>query len=130
MSLRSFAIAAGTAIALTLPVQALAAYTTGTVNLRSGPGTGYGVIVTIPAGAPVGVQSCVPSWCQVSYAGFNGWMSAAFLGNEGGPAYVYPPDADAYPTALPPPYPYYPPYSYGGPSFGFYFGGPWHHHHW
>ena len=40
MSLRSLAIVAGSAIALTLPAEALAAYTTGSVNLRTGPGTG------------------------------------------------------------------------------------------
>jgi hypothetical protein len=131
MSLKSLAIIAGSAIALILPAEAFAAYTTGSVNLRTGPGTGYGIITTIPGGAAVGVGSCVPSWCQVNYAGFNGWVSTALLGDVGQPAYPPPPayvPPPAYAYAPPPVYPYYAPYYYG-PSFGFYFGGhPWHHH--
>src|SRR3954471_8811608 len=40
---------------------------TGDVNMRSGPGTGYSVITTIPAGAPLEIYGC-SSWCQVGYA--------------------------------------------------------------
>jgi len=137
MGLRSFAFAGGMAVALALPVQALAAYTTGSVNLRSGPGTGYGIVTTLPGGVAVGVGSCVPGWCQASYSGLNGWIAAAYLGGVGQPAYVAPP-VYAYPPPPPPAYPYYAPYygggyggygGYGGPTFGFYFGGG-HHHHW
>jgi len=132
MSLRSLAIVAGSAIALTLPAEALAAYTTGSVNLRTGPGTGYGIVTTIPGGVGVGVGSCMPSWCQVNYAGFSGWVATTYLANVGQPTYAPPPayGPPAYAYAPPPPvYPYDAPYYYGAPSFWFYFGGhPWHHH--
>ena len=133
MSVRSLAIIVGSAAALTLPAEAYAAYTTSSVNLRTGPGTGYGIVTTIPGGVGVGVGSCVPSWCQVNYAGFSGWVATTYLANVGQPSYApppaYPPPAYAYPPP-PPAYPYYTPYNYYGPSFGFYFGGHPGHHHW
>ena len=134
MSLRSLAIIAGSAIALSLPAEALAATTTSSVNLRSGPGTTYGIVTTIPGGVGVGVGNCVPNWCQVNYAGYSGWVATLYLANAGQPGYApppaYPPPAYDYPPP-PPVYPYYAPYYSYGPSFGFYFGGgghPWHHH--
>src|SRR6187455_746553 len=48
--------------------------TTGTVNLRSGPGTAYAVIGRIPAGAQVNIMSC-RRWCELSYAGEKGFVS-------------------------------------------------------
>jgi uncharacterized protein YraI len=51
---------------------------TGSVNLRTGPGTSYAVITTIPAGARVNVQGC-PSWCQVTYNGQSGWASSNYI---------------------------------------------------
>jgi SH3-like domain-containing protein len=126
MSHRVLAIAVCAAASLVLPAEALAAYTTTSVNLRAGPGTGYAPVATIPAGSPIGVGSCSPGWCQVSYAGLNGWVAAGYIAGQ--PVYAPPP---AYYPPPPPPayYPYYGPYFYG-PSFGFYFGGGhgWHHH--
>lgn len=52
--------------------------TTGNVNMRTGPGTQYGVITTIPAGAPVEVFGC-QSWCQVAYAGSEGYVSGNYI---------------------------------------------------
>ncbi len=137
MSLKSRAIIAASVVALALPAEALAAYTTSSVNLRTGPGTGYGIVTTIPGGVGVGMGSCVPGWCQVNYAGYSGWVATVYLGDAGqpayapAPAYAPPPAYEPAPAyAYPPPaYPYYSPYYYG-PSFGFYFGGghPWHHH--
>jgi uncharacterized protein YraI len=70
---------------------------TGDVNMRSGPGTNYAHITTIPAGAPVEVFSC-PSWCQVAYAGREGWVSSNYIAAGAGgavygraPAVVYQP---------------------------------------
>ena len=50
----------------------------GSVNLRTGPGTNYARIATIPAGARVNVLRC-PRWCEVVYAGRKGWASAAYI---------------------------------------------------
>ena len=69
---RSLAHLLGTVVALAVPAAAEAAYTATSVNLRSGPGTDYGVILTLPAGAHVNVHDCQPSWCSVTADGYNG----------------------------------------------------------
>ena len=68
------------AIAPTL-AQAANAFVTGNVNIRSGPGTQYGRLATIPAGAAVTIRGCLSgySWCDVRYAGRNGWVSSNYL---------------------------------------------------
>jgi uncharacterized protein YraI len=100
----------------------------GDLNLRSGPGTGYRVIDTMPAGSYVDVLGCTGSWCQVQFAGVTGYASASYLGGGGyaaAPVYAEPPI-------------YSGPY-YAGPAFGlgvgfwprWGWGGGWHHrwHH-
>jgi len=69
---------------------------TGNVNLRTGPGTGYARIATIPAGARVEILRC-PRWCEVVHAGRRGWVSASYIARGGprgpvprGPVRVYP----------------------------------------
>ncbi|MGN6307286.1 MAG: SH3 domain-containing protein [Mesorhizobium sp.] len=61
--------------------EAANAYATGNVNMRSGPGTGYARIATIPAGAAVTIRGCLSgySWCDVSFAGRRGWASSDYL---------------------------------------------------
>jgi uncharacterized protein YraI len=54
---------------------------TGSVNMRTGPGTAYPVITTIPAGAEVEVLGC-PTWCQVVYAGREGWASSNYIATD------------------------------------------------
>jgi hypothetical protein len=127
MSLRSLALAAG---ALLIAAPAYAAYTTGTVNLRTGPGTGYPVVATAAPGQWIGVRDCTPNWCHVNFSGVQGWMSANFIGF----------DQDRYVEEAPPPpppayiepYPYYQgyyPYA-PAPYLGFSFGySNYHHHH-
>ena len=78
--LRSLALVGSALIGLAFATQAEASYTTGAVNLRAGPGTGYGVITTAPPGAWVSVRNCAGSWCNVNYRGINGWMSAGYIG--------------------------------------------------
>ena len=82
------------------------------LNLRSGPGTGYRVVDTMPAGAYVNVIGCNGNWCRVNWHGRVGYASANYLG--GGGAYAAAPVYVAPPPAV---------------SFGFGFGsGPrWHH---
>src|SRR5262245_12320512 len=100
------------------------------LNMRSGPGTEYGVVATIPAGATVDVGGCTGSWCEVNFRGASGFANASYLSGGGGapsaavvtPGYAYGPDyayGDDY-------------YDYGyayGPSFGFY-AGPRFRHGW
>jgi uncharacterized protein YraI len=105
-----------------------AAVVSGDLNLRSGPGTGYRVIDTMPAGSYVDVLGCTGSWCRVQFGGAVGYASASYLG--GGDSYA------AAPVYVEPPI-YSRPY-YAGPAFGFGIGfGPrwgwgghhrWHHH--
>ncbi|HEX5508493.1 MAG TPA: SH3 domain-containing protein [Pseudolabrys sp.] len=107
------------------------------LNLRSGPGTGYGVVAVMPAGARVDVVGCTGSWCRVAYGSAEGYASRNYLGGRGAayagaPVYVEPP------LYGPPVYGY--DYAYAPPLFGFGFGfGGWHRgfhhfhhgfHHW
>jgi len=68
---------------LALPDTALAAngYTTGAVNMRTGPGVSYPRIAVIPRGAAVTIRGCVRDhrWCDVSWRGWRGWVSARYL---------------------------------------------------
>lgn len=75
-ALRSVVLAA----ALVAPVAAHAALglATGSVNMRTGPGTGYAKITTIPAGARLEVGRC-SSWCQVVFRGTPGYVSAKYV---------------------------------------------------
>ncbi|PWL18120.1 ligand-binding protein SH3 [Falsochrobactrum shanghaiense] len=61
--------------------QAANAIVTADLNVRTGPGTGYGVIGSIPNRAPLTVHGCSTgySWCQVSYGGLSGWASSRYL---------------------------------------------------
>jgi uncharacterized protein YraI len=105
-----------------------AAVVSGDLNLRSGPGTGYRVIDTMPAGSYVDVLGCTGSWCQVQFAGVTGYASASYLGGGGyaaAPVYAEPPIYSG---------PYYAGPAFGlgvgiGPRWGW--GGGWHHrwHH-
>jgi hypothetical protein len=142
MSLRSLAFVVATAGAVVAPAVAEAAYTTGSVNMRYGPGVNYQVITTLPPGAYVAVNRCTGGWCLVNAAGTSGWVSASFVG--GGRAYYAPPPPPRY--YYQPTYPAYPyaygysygyPYRYGGPgyyysgpSYGFYFDFGRRHRHW
>lgn len=62
----------------------------GSVNLRAGPGTNYARIATIPSGAPVTVLRCA-RWCEVVFAGRQGWASAAYIARRGVPRAGYAP---------------------------------------
>jgi uncharacterized protein YraI len=141
MSLRSLTLVAGLLAGLAIPTLAHAAYTTASVNIRSGPGTQYYVVGTAPPGAWIGVHSCLSRWCSVTYAGVTGWMSSAYISYARRapyyapkpyvyrplpppPVYYYPPPyapryyPPPYPRRYPPPPPVYRPHGY----YGFYFG--------
>lgn len=113
MKLKTLAVAAG-ALVLSSGIAA-AATVTNDLNLRSGPGTGYRVIGTMPQGAYVDVIGCDGSWCRVNWQGAVGYASASYLAGGGG-AYA------AAPVYVAPPPPVV--------SFGFGWGGPrWHGPH-
>ncbi|MCB1489873.1 MAG: SH3 domain-containing protein [Bauldia sp.] len=59
----------------------------GSVNLRTGPGTKFARITTIPVGARVKVLRC-GRWCEVIYAGRRGWASASYIA-RGRPVQTY-----------------------------------------
>jgi len=66
------------------PVPDANATTTGTLNLRSGPGTSFGVLTVMPAGSRVvltGQQS--NGFRSVSYNGQNGWAAETYLAIDG-----------------------------------------------
>jgi uncharacterized protein YraI len=82
--MRRFLVAlAALAGALLMPAAAEAAdgYTTGSVNMRAGPGTQYPRIMVLPRGAPVEVYGCLRgySWCDVGYYRERGWVSSRYL---------------------------------------------------
>ncbi len=57
------------------------AFTTANVNFRSGPGTSYGTIGTIPEGSSVDLSDCNESgsWCAVNFNGEQGFASGKYL---------------------------------------------------
>lgn len=73
MAFRSLIVAGILAVACATPSLATAApgYTTGNVNLRTGPGTKYRKITVVPAGARIEVYRCT-SWCRINYRGYRG----------------------------------------------------------
>jgi uncharacterized protein YraI len=78
---------------LLLPAPAMAqyeAYTRVDLNLRVGPGTGYGVIDVIPYGDPVHVLGCLNGveWCDVEWYGLRGWVAAYYLVQPGTSVYL------------------------------------------
>jgi uncharacterized protein YraI len=142
MRTKLLALAAGAALIAGTGV-ASAATVTGDLHLRAGPGSGYPVIDTMPAGAHVNIRNCTGGWCRLSWNGETGWASHNFLAGGRRTTTVYrsrrvyePSYSEAYVVpgyAYGPAYDYdYGPYAYA-PSFsiGFGFGGGgWHHHGW
>lgn len=54
----------------------------GYLNLRSGPGVNYSVVVEIPQGTPgLDLQECGDStpWCRVKWSGYEGWVSSQYI---------------------------------------------------
>jgi len=83
MNLKKTAMTLGLAVltlgATAASTYAATAYATGSVNVRSGPGTGYHVVDQLYRGQQVNVQDCRGSWCRVSKSGPDGWVSARYL---------------------------------------------------
>ncbi|HVV94491.1 MAG TPA: SH3 domain-containing protein [Hyphomicrobiales bacterium] len=113
-------LAASAGVAMAYP-----ATVTTALNLRTGPGGGYAVETTIPAGAGVNVHSCGGGWCHLGFRGLQGYASAAYIAGAGpaiGAAVVGA-------AVLPEYYAYayeYPPYWRNG-YFYYWYGGHWRH---
>ena len=84
MNIKKLAFVAALATAAVLPGIALAATAISTVNVRSGPGTGYSVVDTLRAGEQVDVDRCTSGWCYVEKSGPDGWVSARYLSDDDG----------------------------------------------
>ena len=92
---KSFALAGAVAAMVLVPTLAAAApgYATGTVSLRTGAGTWFPRITTIPAGAHVDVHGC-SSWCALNFRGTFGYASANYIARgyaSAPPRFVRPP---------------------------------------
>jgi uncharacterized protein YraI len=81
---------------ISTPAIALAArgYVTSDVNMHAGPGTGYPVVDLIPSDARVTIHGCLSdyAWCDISWRGDRGWVSADYLDYFYNNRYVYFPD--------------------------------------
>jgi hypothetical protein len=99
------------------------AVVTGDLNLRAGPGTGYGVMTVLPAGATVDAWRCSGNWCRVDYAGYSGFASASYL-DIGGYAAAPPPAVYVGPRIL------RPRVYWGGPRWRHHRHHHWRHRHW
>jgi uncharacterized protein YraI len=68
-------------LALAQPATAVAfeAMTTGAVNVRSGAGTKFERLATLPRGTPVSVRACDEGWCSIKAGDISGWVSARYL---------------------------------------------------
>jgi uncharacterized protein YraI len=115
------------ALLLTAPTAVLAApgMVTTTVSLKAGPGAGFPVVDRIPAGARINVHGCIRggSWCDVSWDGERGWVSARYLEYYFRNRYVYLPDY--YETADVPVVPFV----LGTYWSSYYSGRPWYRRH-
>ena len=64
----------------TAPGQGTTAYVTGAfVNIRSGAGTGYGVVTTVRMGDQVTLYEQTGDWYRVSASGLTGYISAKYV---------------------------------------------------
>jgi uncharacterized protein YraI len=80
-SLPKLAVAATVVFACGVP-SAFAAQAVSSVNVRSGPGTNYGIVSHMSSGqyAELGRQS--GSWCYVVKNGPDGWVSCRYLADD------------------------------------------------
>lgn len=80
--MKKIMIASAAAALMTVSGAAIAqerVYASTDLNVRSGPGTNYGVVGNIGASQSARVQDCSGRWCRISYAGGEGWVSSSYL---------------------------------------------------
>lgn len=59
--------------------------TTVNLNMRSGPGTSFGIILTIPRDSSVSAEAESNGWVKVTYSGKTGYVSAQYLTQPAAP---------------------------------------------
>jgi uncharacterized protein YraI len=119
MHLKHLSLALGLLLASAGIATAAPAQVTSDLRLRSGPGTNYPVVASLPAGATVDVHDCGASWCRVMWGARQGFVSRVYLAMGGG--------GGAYPTYVEGPPVVYetgPVYAWG-PGWGWGWGGGW-----
>jgi uncharacterized protein YraI len=79
----AMAALAGTLVLGAAPAAAEQATTP--VNVRGGPGTGYGVVDVLARGERVDVTRRTGGWCYVQRPGPDGWVSCRYLTDSGLP---------------------------------------------
>lgn len=95
MNVKTMVLATGMAalamIASIIPALAATAYSTGTVNIRTGPGMGFDQIGKLYPGQKVDVKQCQGKWCYVTSANNSplGWVSSDYL-SQGNDIYIPP----------------------------------------
>lgn len=78
--IRKSVVALAVASALTMsPAPAQADEAISNVNVRSGPGTGFGIVDVLAAGEQADVSRRSGGWCHVIKAGPDGWVSCRYL---------------------------------------------------
>ncbi|MBW8383577.1 MAG: SH3 domain-containing protein, partial [Youngiibacter sp.] len=88
------------------PVTADTGMTTANLNMRTGPGTTFAIITTIPKDSSVKVESVSEGWAKVTYSGKSGYVSTAYLTMAApAPAPVPEPTPQPEPTPEPAPVP-------------------------
>jgi uncharacterized protein YraI len=105
MALKKTLIASGLAalaiIATAAAASAAPAVAASSLNVRTGPGTGYPVVDTLHRGEQVDVKYCRGSWCFVEKRGPDGWVSANYL-SSGRPSWDDDRDDDWHRPSPPP----------------------------
>ena len=86
MLLRRLGFAAAAFLSTSIAASALEAAATAAVNVRTGPGTGYGVVDQLHPGEVVDVVECnaANTWCRIFHSGPDGWVSRSYLGAPSG----------------------------------------------
>jgi uncharacterized protein YraI len=64
------------------------------VNLRTGPGSGFGRILTVPRGTSLTIRDCSGGWCRVKVFGSGGYLPNEALRGYYQPGYR--PSAEVY----------------------------------
>ena len=74
------AIAGAALLAGATSALAIEAQSTTELNVRTGPGTSYGVLDALTRGEVVSIRECTDdNWCYVEHDGPDGWVSARYL---------------------------------------------------
>jgi uncharacterized protein YraI len=78
----------GIGLAAAGSASAAEAYTAADLNVRTGPGTEFDRLGTLPANSGVDILNCSSGWCLVHGRGLRGWVSASYLARGEDPTTV------------------------------------------